>query len=167
MAPKQVTQQTDQDLFFDPTMPFALALPWPGKWAECRVRYDLYKCEEFLDDQTTYMAESFRARRPLDARLKEIEALPDEGEKEEQRAVWNVEYRAWRRENCLLQIAYFVQVLELPNGQEAAADNPATWARFPMKFLEWIVDDGYALARAELWDPKSQTPSMLPTPSDS
>lgn len=155
---------------FDPTLPHALPLPWPGAWGQCAVVYDLYKCEAFQDDQAAYMAGEKAAARRIDGLLRAFHAVPEGVAHEDARAdawdAWKSAYAPFRRANCLRQIAYFVVALRLPDGRELPGSDATTWAGFPLKLLEWVADDGYALARAELWDPKLPTPSMPPATSE-
>ena len=154
------------DLPFDPSLPHAVPVPWPGAWAGTAIVYDLYKCEEYVDEQARYMAESRQARIALAARAAEIEHMPDGPERVAAEDTANDAYNAWLRANYIRQLAYFVIEVVYPNGQTAKADAAATWKRFPTRFLRWIANEGWELARQELWGDPKATPSGPPTTSD-
>ncbi len=156
---------------FDPSMPHPLALPWPKPWGDVTVVYDLYKCESYIDEQATYMADSQRALRALQAQRDKNLQLP---EASAPRAAamdeWNAAFTAWQRADRIRQLQYFVLRVEYPQGEARPGKDPATWARFPTSLIVWLADDGFAAARAALWpDPKAPTnpspmPSTPPTP---
>lgn len=174
------------DLPFDPSMPYALALPWPAPWDGVRVVLDQYRCESYVDAQAAYMADSRRALRALQARAVEIDALqapaPPDGPPPSPnpqwvlaRDEWDAAYTTWLRADRIRQLQYFVLRVEYPGGQDRAGGDPATWAQWPTRLIVWLADTGYGQARAALWaepdpfvpaSPPLATPFMGPTPPD-
>jgi hypothetical protein len=155
---------------FTPSMPYRLALPWPG-WEGVGVVYDLYQCEAFVDEQPTYMAEIRAARQALGARATELDQAVNAMPAQEYVATsdaYTDDYNAWLRADALRQLAFYTLRVEWPNGKIGKADAPETWKRFPTRFLGWLTSEGYQQARNTLWstpDPKGPALSASKTPS--
>jgi hypothetical protein len=152
---------------FDPTLPHAIPLPWPGQWGQCAVVYDLYQCEAYQDAEATYMAASRTAARKVDALLLAAQALEQAtgtdpaqvDARADAWAAWKAAHAPWQRADALRQLAFFGLALRLPDGSERPATDPATWAALPTRLLLWVVNEGYSQAREVLWSPLSAMPS--------
>lgn len=181
---------------YEPTMPFTLTLPAP--WEPIQIVYCLYRCEKYIDDETTILAETEKQRRKLAVAQIDLDrrsalldaanqaALPTDPTapvtveaiqqqaarkvawltlKDEQDA-WVMDRRRWELAQAVAQARAFVLTVRHPDGTDRPGSDPATWAGWPLKLMQWVADTGYDQAREALWPAPKAPISSWPTPSD-